>query len=161
LSGHQTVVVQLAVGLLIGSSVAAGSTATFLTLPGLGGARDLARRLLDSARLTTSDVVLVAVVAGVGEELLFRGTLQPLLGLWGTSLLFALLHSGLPRSRGRAAYALFVFAAGTGLGVLYRESGLAAAMSAHAVVDLIFLLSARWALLDRKTGRGNPIAASD
>jgi len=32
--------------------------------------------------------------AGIGEELLFRGAIQPLLGIWWTGLLFALAHYG-------------------------------------------------------------------
>ena len=33
-----------------------------------------------------------AIGAGVGEEILFRGALQPVLGIWFTSLLFAVVH---------------------------------------------------------------------
>lgn len=34
----------------------------------------------------------LAVGAGVGEEILFRGALQPVFGIWFTSLLFAIVH---------------------------------------------------------------------
>lgn len=34
----------------------------------------------------------LAVGAGIGEEILFRGALQPVLGIWFTSLLFAVVH---------------------------------------------------------------------
>ncbi|WP_420631151.1 CPBP family intramembrane glutamic endopeptidase [Candidatus Leptofilum sp.] len=34
----------------------------------------------------------LAVGAGVGEEILFRGALQPVFGIWFTSLLFAVVH---------------------------------------------------------------------
>lgn len=36
---------------------------------------------------------LVAATAAVGEEIAFRGALQPVLGLWPTSIIFALTHS--------------------------------------------------------------------
>ena len=160
LGGRQAVAVQLVVGLLSGGSVSTAFIVIFLAAPALGGARALARRIFERARLPTSDLLVFAIVAGVGEETLFRGTVQPLLGLWGTSFVFALLHSRLPRSRGRAVYALFVFAAAAGLGILYVHSGLAAAISAHAVADLVFLLWARRALAGRKTGRATPIGGA-
>lgn len=34
----------------------------------------------------------LAIGAGVGEEILFRGALQPALGIWFTSILFAIVH---------------------------------------------------------------------
>ncbi|WP_420642151.1 CPBP family intramembrane glutamic endopeptidase [Candidatus Leptofilum sp.] len=34
----------------------------------------------------------LAIGAGVGEEILFRGALQPVFGIWFTSLLFAIVH---------------------------------------------------------------------
>lgn len=36
--------------------------------------------------------LILAITAGVGEEILFRGALQPVLGLWVTSILFAMVH---------------------------------------------------------------------
>lgn len=38
--------------------------------------------------------VYLAFISALGEELLFRGALQPVLGLWGTAFLFGLLHLG-------------------------------------------------------------------
>lgn len=35
---------------------------------------------------------LISMMAGVGEEIAFRGALQPIFGLWPTSILFALFH---------------------------------------------------------------------
>jgi uncharacterized protein len=144
LRGPQSAPLQLTVGVLAGGLASVAFTTAFLRAGALRGARDLAYRIFARVAPSTADLVVVAVAAGVGEELLFRGTVQPLLGLWWTSLIFALLHSGVPRSRGRAAYGCFVFAVSTALGVLYRRSGLTAAMSAHAAVDLVFLLWVQW-----------------
>jgi membrane protease YdiL (CAAX protease family) len=41
---------------------------------------------------TVWEWVALAVGAGVGEEILFRGALQPVLGIWFTSFFFALIH---------------------------------------------------------------------
>jgi len=38
------------------------------------------------------EMAVLSVVAGFGEEALFRGVIQPLLGVWLASLLFAVVH---------------------------------------------------------------------
>lgn len=67
----------------------------------------------------------LAVSSAVGEEILFRGALQPLLGFWITALLFGLLHGG--SSRRFRVWTLFAMAAGLLLGGLatYTENLLA------------------------------------
>jgi membrane protease YdiL (CAAX protease family) len=42
--------------------------------------------------LNSYQIGLIAFASSVGEEILFRGAIQPLLGVWFTSLLFALMH---------------------------------------------------------------------
>ena len=37
-------------------------------------------------------VVLLALLSSVGEELLFRGAMQPFLGVWFTAAIFAIMH---------------------------------------------------------------------
>jgi membrane protease YdiL (CAAX protease family) len=85
---------------------------------------------------------MVAVLAGVGEELLFRGALQtkigdwttPLVGLVITSLLFGLAHAL------SKLYFLFAVAVGGFLGWLtFRYNDLAAPMVAHGVYDFLAL----------------------
>lgn len=84
-------------------------------------------------------LALVALVAGVGEEVLFRGVLQPRLGLLGSNLLFGLAHFITP------AYALTAALIGMFLGWLLDASGnLLAPVVAHGVYDfLAFLVVAR------------------
>jgi membrane protease YdiL (CAAX protease family) len=45
-------------------------------------------------RQSQSAVFVIAMTSAVGEELLFRGALQPLLGVWPTVIIFGLLHGG-------------------------------------------------------------------
>ncbi len=40
------------------------------------------------------DIFIIALASSIGEELLFRGALMPVLGFWLSSGLFALLHIG-------------------------------------------------------------------
>ena len=81
------------------------------------------------------------MIAGVGEEILFRGALQPLVGLVLASTIFGLLHWSTP------SHALVATAAGFGLGVLYARSGsLWPPIVAHAAVDVVTGLAGRAAL---------------
>lgn len=42
--------------------------------------------------LSFPQILLLALLSSVGEEMLFRGAIQPFLGVWFTSVLFAMLH---------------------------------------------------------------------
>ena len=42
--------------------------------------------------LTSSEVLILALLSSFAEELLFRGLLQPFIGLWLTSILFGIAH---------------------------------------------------------------------
>jgi membrane protease YdiL (CAAX protease family) len=97
---------------------------------------------------TKADLLLVCILAGVGEELLFRGAIQEMLhlklgggffaaafGLVVASAIFAIMH---PVSK---AYVIGVFIVGIylGISVILCES-LVPAMIAHGVYDFIALL---------------------
>ena len=82
----------------------------------------------------------LSLFAGAGEELLFRGAIQPLLGIWITSLVFVGLHGYFKfKSAGHIVFGVMMFALSVGLGYIYKEAGLIAAMAAHAVYDIIML----------------------
>jgi len=90
------------------------------------------RALLGSP--SSAAIALLSVSSAVGEELLFRGALQPLLGFWITAALFGLLHGGTaPRFR---SWALFALASGLLLGGLavYTDN-LLAPMLCHLTIN--------------------------
>jgi membrane protease YdiL (CAAX protease family) len=66
-------------------------------------------------------LLVLAATSAIGEELLFRGTLQALLGLWPTVLIFGLLHGG--GARRLLGWTLFALAAGVALGLLATATG--------------------------------------
>lgn len=87
--------------------------------------------------LTSWQMVIVAVAAGVGEELFFRGWLQPVLGLPAASVAFGLAHVAGPRM-----LAFGVWAMGMGVvmgGLALVTGGLLASMTAHACYDVLAL----------------------
>jgi membrane protease YdiL (CAAX protease family) len=91
----------------------------------------------------TSDVqnplgaLAVGVTAAVGEELFFRGALQPKFGLVLTSLVFALLHT----QYGLSFVTLGVFGMGMIFGVLRRRYGTVAPMITHCLINVIAVLA--------------------
>lgn len=82
---------------------------------------------------------LLAIGVGIGEEILFRGALQPVFGMVITSLLFVALHTQYAFTP--AAGILFVVSLGFGL--LRARLGTTAAIIAHAAYNGIpFVLAA-------------------
>ena len=83
--------------------------------------------------------LVIAVAAGVGEELFFRGLLQPVFGIPATSLLFTLVHS----HYGPTYSLLLILAGSLLLGVLRKHYGTVPAMIMHAFFNFwAFLLFA-------------------
>jgi membrane protease YdiL (CAAX protease family) len=86
--------------------------------------------------MTTSSPSLIAapligISAGVGEELLFRGALQPRYGIVLSSLLFALLHA----QYGFSFVTFGTFLLGCLFGVLAKRHGTTSAIIAHTVYN--------------------------
>jgi membrane protease YdiL (CAAX protease family) len=92
-------------------------------------------------RASLPELFLAAALAGFSEELLFRGLLQPRLGLLATSAVFGILHGP---SRGLLPLAAWAGGAGYVLGLLYRATGnLLLPTLVHALYDLVALLGVR------------------
>lgn len=85
------------------------------------------------------DLLLVALVAGIGEELLFRGVLHPKMGIWGSNVVFGLVHFITP------TYAVTAGLIGAYLGwTLDFTENLLASIIAHGLYDfLAFVVVAR------------------
>jgi membrane protease YdiL (CAAX protease family) len=89
------------------------------------------------SRFDALSIVVIGAVAGIGEEWLFRGVLQPLTGWVVASVLFGLAHVG---NRGMLAFGLWATGMGFLLGALAQATGgLAAPIVAHGVYDMLAL----------------------
>ena len=105
--------------------------------------RTTLRPLFADVRL--SDVVVISIAAGIGEELFFRGVLQPEIGLVAASIVFGLVHMG---GRGTFAFACWVAVMGLALGMLANVSeGLVAPIVAHTAYDAAAIGYLRWGSL--------------
>ena len=131
---------QLAIGVPLGGAL--GVVISYVALRSVWRASVIDGVLpLRAVTAAAWSIVVVGILAGVGEELLFRAALQPWIGIWWTSLLFGIAHSGTARlheglSLGKVVYLLFAVGAGVMLGLLYGSAGLLASIAAHASYDI-------------------------
>ncbi len=152
--------VQIASGLIAGVAVGGAAAQLLLRAAVFDGARRMIAETIRTAPLGISDLALISLVAGLGEEFLFRGALQTVIGLWWSTAIFTVVHAWVPlKGWARAVYMLFVVSTSLLLGVIFARLGLAAAMTAHASIDLAILILARRALL-RFEERGAAAAAA-
>lgn len=145
-------VFSLALGVATACGTVALGVILYRLLPVLRVISDeLAPLLVDGAR--ARDLILVAVVSGVGEEALFRGALQPVLGILVTSLLFGALHVG--PDRRYLVWTVWAVGAGLLFGALYEwTGGILAPVTAHVLHNAATLLLWRWS----RRKRSGPLA---
>lgn len=95
------------------------------------------QRLL--GRLKLSEIIIIALASGIGEETIFRGAIQPHLGLILTSVIFGMLH--FPLNRSLIPWTGFAVAMGFVLGGLYiyTNNNLIAPITTHCLVNLVNL----------------------
>ena len=104
---------------------------------------DLYDDLQQVTRDMTADVqnpigaIALGLSAGIGEELLMRGAIQPRFGIFMTSLFFAILHT----QYGLTFVLVGLFLIGMLLGKLRDRYGTAAPIITHAVFNAIVVLA--------------------
>jgi len=142
---------QIISGVLIGAGVALAislfefKTQIFNELDAIG------RMIFEDAKPRWWDLALISCGAGFGEELLFRGAIQPWIGIWPAAVLFMLAHGAWNlRKIEFILYSAILLFAGVGLGYLSHFVGLVSAMVAHAVYDMTVLSLFGWKLSREK-----------
>lgn len=97
--------------------------------------------LIKKYTISTLEILFLSFCAGVGEELLFRGAIQPWLGIWLTALIFIFLHGYLnPGDKPLFIYGTVLFLVSAGFGYLMENSGLIAAITAHCLIDIALMV---------------------
>ena len=111
------------------------------------------------SKVRCRDIVLIIVAAGIGEELLFRGVIQPTIGLVPASVIFGIAHFG---GRGMVMFGIWAGLMGLIFGWLAVISdGLLAPIVAHAGYDAIALTYIRrGGLSNVSSGSGEPCNSS-
>ncbi len=134
-----------AYSLLLGVSTGAFLVlATRLLVARFDWARQLHRELRPVARnLSPAGIVALAITSSLGEELLFRGLLQPWIGVAPQAVLFGLAHQ--VRGPSRWVWICWAGTIGLGFGAMFQLTGsLLGPIAAHAIVNgfnLFFLKS--------------------
>ncbi|MCY3976617.1 MAG: CPBP family intramembrane metalloprotease [Chloroflexi bacterium] len=125
-------------GLVFGSLLSVGMMLATLALRSLGSADEAgARPLIHLLQESLPAALLVAMLAAAGEEILFRGALQPVFGLFVSSLFFALIHA----QYGLSVALLVLFFVGLGFGMVRMRFSTTAAIICHATYNFLpFLL---------------------
>lgn len=137
---------QLGLGLAAGLVTGTGALLTYRLQQALPAARE-ATANYGRLDLSGARPIYIALAAGIGEELLFRAALQPLIGPWFGSVLFVLAHA--PAYRFRAwnrttlVQAAGLFCTSLMLAAVFHFVGLVAAIAIHTLVDVIGLYTVR------------------
>jgi hypothetical protein len=88
--------------------------------------------------LTLWQIVSIATFSSLGEELLFRGLLQPWLSVLPTAVLFGVCHQ-MP-GEARWVWVCWATAVGLGFGAIFGASGsLLGPLLAHAIINAVNL----------------------
>jgi len=96
--------------------------------------------LIGQFNLNTAGIIFISFCAGTGEELLFRGAIQPHLGVVITSIGFVALHGYLnPFDWRITIYGLYMTLVIAFIGWMYEEAGIYFCISAHTVIDVVLL----------------------
>ena len=87
---------------------------------------------------TVGEWLILALAAGIGEEILFRGAIQPIFGLWFTSFVFAVIHV----QYGFSPITVFIILLAVILGIIRRRTNTTVAIFVHVGYDFVLGLLA-------------------
>jgi len=104
-----------------------------LLTPGLAGKVDAANQRLFGQLGDPLGIATIALSAGICEEVLFRGAMQPRLGVLWTSLVFAAIHT----QYGLSLDSVAVFILAIGLGMLRRIANTTTSTICHVVYNAL------------------------
>lgn len=132
-----SIYIEIYMGVLFG--ILAGTTAWDIVNSKLiNPALNKYKKLIVDLNLKLSTIIFVSMCAGVGEEIMFRGVLQPLLGIWITAILFVAIHGYLnPTDWRLSIYGIYMTLIIAVIGLFTQLFGLTSAMIAHAIIDVI------------------------
>jgi membrane protease YdiL (CAAX protease family) len=131
---------QVAIGLAVGLAMAvvAGLATSLTDRLGLGSNEvdRLSESLVGPLTQSPLGILTLGLAAGIGEETLFRGALQPRFGLLLATLVFALLHS----QYGFSVATVIVFIVGLILGILRQRENTSTSIVCHATYNVALVM---------------------
>jgi len=140
MEGVEKLWIQVLIGVVFGI-ITAKAGWQIVELPLLQKTKAFFTNIIRPLELTTLEIIFISICAGVGEELFFRGVLQPVLGIWVTAILFVLLHGYLnPFNIPMTYYGIYMVVVIGVMGLFTENFGIVTAMIAHTVIDYILLV---------------------
>jgi membrane protease YdiL (CAAX protease family) len=147
LSEGKSLIWQVSAGIALAIAFFTPALIAILKLDFFLSFKTLLLELTQRANFSGWNPLWFGLCAGIGEELLFRGALQPLLGIWWTGLFFTIAHSGTGGFKSmnfmKLGYATFLFLTSLMLGVVVNKVGLITAMVLHSVADAVIFFVLR------------------
>lgn len=137
LRADQNLLIQISLGIIIGLALGWGAK-TLISMKFLQPTLEKYSDLIGQFKLKKLDVIFISFCAGFGEELLFRGSLQVLMGIWLTAIVFVAIHGYLsPKNLKLSIYGIYMTIAIALLGYATEIIGIFAACTAHMIIDVI------------------------
>ncbi len=103
--------------------------------------KELVITLIKEYKVNLFDIFLISLLAGICEEILFRGVLQQLIGLFLSSFIFILLHGYFnPFNLNSTIFGLFMYVLSLIIGISFENLGILCAMIFHFSYDFIVIL---------------------
>lgn len=132
---HVTVAFTWAWG-LVGLSLLAGGVLSVL-FPQASANAEVLNQVVVGAFATPGGAILLGLLTGIGEEVLYRGALQPVFGIWLTSFIFAAHHL-----QYLSPAIVLVFGLGFALGWVRQRWNTTTAALVHAIYNTTLVLLA-------------------
>ena len=137
LRSNHSIWVQIISGVLLGIVLGFGAK-YIVSRPFLIETEKKYAQIISRLRLNEWQIIFISLCAGFGEELLFRGALQPLMGIWVTAIIFVAIHGYLdPRNWRMSIYGVYMTLAIASLGYYTNYVGIYGACIAHAAIDYV------------------------
>ena len=129
------------IGIGLGYGIIAALGAWFIVQRAfLSDTRAFFAKLIQDLNLSILDILFISFCAGFGEEILFRGAMQPYLGIWITAIIFVAIHGYLnPKNWRISIYGAYMCLVIAGMGYLCDHLGIMSAIAAHFAVDVVLL----------------------
>jgi len=136
LLGGKPYYLQLLTGLFFGS-LSALLAVVLVNGKRFKNVRSFFENMMHELNPSFTNIVFYSACAGVGEEVLFRAGIQPLIGIWPAAILFVFLHGYLhPYNLNLTIYGLFLVVICSGFGYLFKFFGLTSCVIAHFIYDV-------------------------
>ena len=140
LAGSKPYYIQIPVGLLFGF-ISAKAAWAIVEQPFLKEVKNLFSGIFRRMDLGPMGILFISACAGIGEEILFRGAIQPMLGVWTTAMLFVFLHGYInPFNLPLSVYGIYMTVVIGVIGMMALHLGIISAIMAHFVIDYVLLL---------------------